>query len=197
MRRWMWILPILLVLTAVPAWAEEAAEGGEKAGVMDLSLATIIATIVVFLVLLVVLSKTAWKPILDGLQKREATIRKAVEDAEEASRKATALVAEYEAKLHTATDEARQIADEARRDAEDAARRIQDDARKAAEETTARSVREIEQAKDKAYEELLRDVATIATETASRIVKRNLDADANADLVEEVVRDYARQGGSA
>ena len=75
-------------------------------------------TAIVFLVLLGVLGKFAWGPIVDGLEKREQTIADNIAAAERASEEAKAMLAEYEAKLAGAADEVRAMLEEARRDAE-------------------------------------------------------------------------------
>jgi hypothetical protein len=91
-----WILPLavlaaLVLIGADPAWAAD----GEAKGLQfenQLTYVTIGVSIGVFLLLLVVLGKFAWKPILAGLQQREDTIRQALDDAEEAHNRAKALI---------------------------------------------------------------------------------------------------------
>jgi F-type H+-transporting ATPase subunit b len=204
MNKLRWMTPALLsvlallVLVAAPAWAaEDAHGGGEKPGLLDMEWASAIIAIVVFLVLLALLTKLAWRPILEGLQKREETIRQAVADAQKASEDARAMADEYKKKLDAATDEARAIAEDAKKNAEGIKARIEEDARKNADETVARSKREIERAKQTAIDEILGEVTSIAAEAASRIVKKNLTTEDNAALVDEVVREFtsSRSGG--
>lgn len=191
------ILPVcltllLVVLAAAPAWASEEGGGGLRWG-DQLDWRTILTSIGVFLLLLVVLAKTAWKPILEGLQKREETIKKALDDAEAAHTKAKALIAEYEGKIDQAREEAQAIFDEARRDAADIRSQIETDARARADETVERAKREIDQLVSKAWDGLVRDAASIATQAAGKIIGRQLDAEGHADLVAGVVREF---GGS-
>jgi F-type H+-transporting ATPase subunit b len=187
------MLPVLaLALAAAPAWAAEP--GGEQPSPVSVDLPTVITAIIVFLILAAILAKVAWRPILDGLQKREETIRKAVDDAEKASADARAMIAEYEQKMAGAAEEARAILEEGKKDAEDVKRRIEEEAGQRAEETLARALKEIDRAKDKAYEELLTDVTAIVTEGAARVVRKHLTVEDNAAIVEEVVRDFTRSG---
>ena len=192
-------LALLVVLvTALPAWAADA-EAGEEGGMppfLKPDPAAIVTAIVTFVVLLLVLSKLAWKPILNGLQQREATIQKAVDDAQKANEEARALVADYESKLDHAKEEAQAIADEARRDAEEVRRRIEEDAKSQAEATTARALKEIDQAKHSAMDTILKDVTAIATEAASRILRKEITPETNAALVDEVVNDFVKGSGS-
>ena len=194
MRIWTLMLPALLLLVAVatPAWAAE--EGGRT--LMDPSTAEIVAALVTFFVLVLLLGKLAWKPILSGLQQREATIKKALDDAQKANEDALALLAQYGTKMDEARADAQTIADGARKEAESARQRIETDARERAEETLERSLREIERAKETALDEVLTSVGDIAAEAASRIVGREISTADNARLVDDVVKDYARSRGS-
>jgi F-type H+-transporting ATPase subunit b len=186
-------IAILLLFGAFAdsAWASEGG-GGE---LISPDWKTIVTSIVVFLILLFVLTKAAWKPILEGLQKREDTIKKALDDAKEAHEQAKALIAEYEAKIDKAREEAQSVFDEARRDAQDIRDQIESDARARADETVERSKREIEQLHAKAWDSLVRDAATIAVEAASRIIQKDLGADGHAEIVASVVSDFTSRSG--
>jgi F-type H+-transporting ATPase subunit b len=197
MRRWWLLLPVLLLLvTAAPAFAAEgpeAAGGAKEKGLLEPDLAEALTAIIVFVVLLIVLAKFAWRPILTGLKSREATIQKAVDDAQAASEKAQAVVREYEGKLATAAEEARLILEEGRKDAVALKATIEAEARQVAAETTARAVRDIEQARLTAWDSLVRDTAKLATEAAAKIIRKNLDAQAHASLVDEVINEAIAQ----
>jgi F-type H+-transporting ATPase subunit b len=196
MRRLFWLVPLVLFLAAVPAYAADPAAHGETKGITHIDWFSVAMSIAVFVVLLLVLSKFAWRPILSGLKAREATIQKAVDDAQAASEKAQAVMREYEGKLATAADEARSILEEGRRDAVTLKASIEADARKTAEETTARAVRDIEQARATAWDSLVRDTAKLATDAAAKIIRKNLDAQGHAALVDEVIAEAiaARRG---
>lgn len=186
---------VIGVACATPAFAAEAGE--KKPTLLDFDMYALIASIIVFVVLLVVLSKFAWKPILAGLEKREATIQGALDEAKSANEQARDLIAQYESKLEAARQEAAAIAEEARRDAQDIRAQIEADARKTADETVARAKVEIEQASAKAWDQVVRDAASIATEAASRIVSGKLSPEGHAEVVAGVVSDFASKRGSA
>ncbi len=185
----------VLVLLAPAALAAD--DAGGKPGLLDLDLVTALSTIAVFVVLLIVLTKAAWKPILSGLQQRENTIKQALDDAAEAHERAKTLIAEYERRLQTAREESQAIFDEARRDAQNIRRQIEEDAQKRAQDTVDRSRREIEQLHAKAWDKLVRDSAAVATEAASRIVRQKLSAEDHAGLVAEVVSEFTSKGPKA
>ena len=190
MRIWTPMLPavLLLAVAATPAWAAE--EGGR--GLMDVSTAELVAALITFFVLVILLGKLAWKPILNGLQQREATIKTALDDAQKANEDALALLAQYGSKMDEAKADAQAIADGARKEADAARQRIETDARERAEETLERSLREIQQAKETALDGILKEVGDIAAETASRIVRRELTPADNDRIVDDVVKDFAR-----
>ena len=105
---------------AVPLWAapvEEApgASGGANPFAGDFGSA--LWTVLVFLLLLFVLGKFAWGPILAGLQGREQYIRDSLEEARQNRLQSEARLAEYETRLAGARDEAEAMIAEARRDA--------------------------------------------------------------------------------
>ena len=193
------IVLFLIAVCAAPAFAGDA-EAGEKAKLdllAQLNPWSIITSIVVFLLLLFVLSKVAWKPILEGLQKREDTIKKALDDAAEANEQAKTLIAKYESKLDQAREEGQAILEETRKDAQDLRAQIEADARIRAEETVERSKREVEQVFAKAWDELVRDAATVATEAASQIIQQQLTPEGHADIVTSIVNDLAARTSAA
>jgi F-type H+-transporting ATPase subunit b len=190
----------LVVACAAPAWASDA-EAGEKASLDLFGQVTWLSTLTaigVFVILLIVLSKAAWRPILDGLQKREDTIKKALDDAAEAHEQAKALIAKYEGKLDQAREEGQAILEETRRDAQVLRAQIEADAKAKSEETIARSTREVEQAFAKAWEGLVKDAAAVATEAAGLIIQEQLSPEGHAAIVSKVVSDLsARRNATA
>jgi F-type H+-transporting ATPase subunit b len=187
------LIAALAVVTALPAWASDEEGGLDLAG--QLSWPTILVSIGVFVILLIVLSKTAWRPILDGLQKREETIKGALDDAKAAHEHAKALIAEYEAKLDKAREEGQAVLEEARKDGQELRVQIEADARRRADETVARSKREVDQVFAKAWEGLVRDAADVATQAASRIIQQQLTPEGHAAIVAGVVSEVASRGG--
>jgi hypothetical protein len=123
MRGWVLFAMALVVLVLAPmplmavdnpdAPGKVAAEGARDMFSRALDLG--IWTVVVFLLLVFVLSRTGWKWMLEGLEKREAEIALAVEDARRAREEARSLSAQIAAQKQQAADELRQVHDEARR----------------------------------------------------------------------------------
>lgn len=186
MRRIVWLL-IALAFAATFASPCLAAEGHgeEQPGLLSPNLVVSLATIATFLLLLVILTKTAWKPILQGLQAREKGIRDQIEGAEKANADAKALLAEYEKRIAVATDEARSIVEEGRRDAQAVRAKIEEEAQAAASEERDRAVRDIDLARQKALKDIYDEVARVATDVAGRIVQREIRPEDHRKLVEQ------------
>jgi F-type H+-transporting ATPase subunit b len=149
-----------------------------------------LCTLFVFILLLAVLWKFAWGPILAGLEKREHAIAHEIADAKRQLEEADALVAKYEARLASAGDEVRAILDEGRRDAENAKQAILAEAKSAADAERLRSLRDIESATDGALRSLAERSAQLAVELAGKIVRRNLTPADHARLVDEAVEKF-------
>ncbi len=144
-------------------------------------------SLVVFLGLMFVLGKVAWKPMLEGLKNREESIRKALEDAEQAKKETAELRQKLQSEMDKANATVRQTIEEGRRDAQ---RTIDDMMGKAKADIQAerdRLKREIEMARDQAIKELWEQTATLATQISSKAVRRQMNLDDHRRLVDEAL----------
>ncbi len=189
---------LVMLLVALPAFAAEAfaAEGGGGGNIFAGDLGNMIWTVVIFGLVLFVLGKYAWGPILDGLQSRETFIREALEEAKADRDAAEARLEEYEAKLAAARAEASAIVDEGRRDAEVVKQSIEDDARDEARKTVERSIREINQAKVAAIEEVYDTASSLAVDLAAHVIRKELSPEDHQRLIAEAAQKM-RDAGSA
>jgi F-type H+-transporting ATPase subunit b len=186
------VLAIGLAAVA-PVWASEPAGAGDinplapSAWKLDLAL----WTAVVFLCLLVILAKFAWKPLMAGLDKREHGIADQIAQAEAANEQAKQLLADYERKLGDAKDEVRGIVDQGRRDAEKLGRELIDKAKEEARAEQQRALQQIEAATDAAIQSLADRSAAMAVELAGKIVRAKLNAADHTRLIEDAVGAFA------
>ena len=151
-HRMIFCLTILVICAAVafPALAAGAtpAGGGDinpvapSAWKLDLAL----WTAVVFLLLLAVLTKFAWRPLAEALDKREQNVADQIAQAEAANQKAKEILADYERKLAAAEDQVRGIVEQGRRDAEQVGRELIDKAKEEAKAEFDRAVKQIDAA---------------------------------------------------
>lgn len=154
-------------------------------------------TAVVFLLLLAVLWKLAWGPIVQGLEKREKRVAEEISSAEKANEEARGLLEQYQQKLVASKDEVRQILDAARRDAEGVGREIVNKAREEAEAEHQRALRDIENATAGALKELADRSATLAVELAGKIVKAKIDPQEHRRLIEQAVAGFSSKNPSS
>jgi len=189
---------VLLLSTAVPALAAETGdasvlnpvnvEGYNFRG--DLAL----WTLVVFLVVLAILSKFAWRPIVEGLQKREDEITGQIAEAQRKNDEARQILAEYEKKLADAAAEVRGLIEQGRRDAETVGRQLLDKAREEAGIEHQRALQRIETATSVALKELAEKSATLAVELAGKIVGTQLRPADHSRLIDQAVTAFTQAG---
>ena len=148
-----------------------------------------VAAILVFLVLLVVLGRWAWKPLIRQLQLREKQIADTIAGAEKREKEAMELLEQYRQRLAKAETDAQKVLEESRKQAVAAREQILEHARLEARESTAKAVEEIDSAKRDALGELYDLTAELATDVAARIIKRNLRPEDQRRLVEESLQD--------
>lgn len=146
-----------------------------------------IFTVIVFVILLLVLGKFAWGPIIEGLDKRENSVAEQIEQAKENNEKAAAMLAEYEERLAVASNEAKEMVEEARRDSESTRERIVAEAEAAAAREKERALEAIRLAKEAALHDLTKQSVDQAVALAKGIVRREVKAEDHAQLIQETL----------
>ena len=139
----------------------------------------IVWTTVAFLILMLLLKKFAWKPILDAVMEREAGIEKSLHEAERARKEFESLKADNEKLLQEAREERAKIIKEAR---EAGDRLIQEARQKSSDEFSkkvAEASREIDARKEAAKAELKAQAGMLAVDLARKVLQREL-SDAKA-----------------
>ena len=159
------------------------------AGIMELNPGLTLWVAITFLVLIVVLAKVAWGPIVKMLDERERTIRDAIEQAKKERAEAEKLLAQQKDSLAQARREAADLAKKNQQEVEALRVELTGKARKEADELVAAARRTIEEETRKASAELKAQVADLAVGAATRIVKSSLDEKAQRALVEEYLRE--------
>ena len=157
----------------------------------DIGLA--IWTITTFLILVVVLGKFAWKPLIKALEEREQGIRRSIDDATSARQAAESLKNQLQADLSAARDKTNVLIQQAQTDAQ----KIRDQAVREAEQQSQRIVeqsrKQMEQEKDKALQDLRKDVARLSLEITEKILRQSPGAlKDQGPLVEGFLKDLAK-----
>ncbi|MBO6661076.1 MULTISPECIES: F0F1 ATP synthase subunit B [Roseivirga] len=145
---------------------------------------------VAFIILLIVLGKFAWKPILSGLKEREQTIESALLAAEQAKKDMQALQADNEKLLA----EARSERDAILKEAMATANSIKEEAKEETSKITAKMLEDakatIENEKRAALAEVKTQVAALSLDITEKVIRKQLsDKKAQEALVDEYVKD--------
>lgn len=149
-----------------------------------------IYTFVVFLLLMAVLIKFAWKPIVDGLAKREQTIAQMIEDARQSSKKAEQSLQQYQAKLAAAQEETRELMVRSRQEADALKDRILAEAQSAADREKERALADIRSARDSALQDIAQRSVDTAVKLASQIVRREVKPGEHTQLIRDALERF-------
>jgi F-type H+-transporting ATPase subunit b len=199
-RVWLIVCLLACILLVAPTALAETATGGDSHGdhgagapknpsIFEWALDLTIWTIVVFLILLFVLSKYAWKPMLAGLQQREHNIHAAQEEAKKDREEAQRLRDELQKKMDAAAGEVRELFDKARREAQTAADEMTAKARADIQAERDRLRRELDTAGDQVLQSILNRVGQMVTLASSKVIRRELTGDDHRRLVDEALKD--------
>ncbi len=151
----------------------------------DINLVGLVFQVINFLLLLYLLNRFMFKPLLARMDERAAKIEKGLEDAEAAARDRELARAEREAAVSEARKEAAEMLARSNKIAEDTRNEILSEARSEAEKVTQRAREEINAEKEKAMSELRSPVADLALEAAAKLVRSDMNATTQRRLVEE------------
>lgn len=150
-----------------------------------------IFTLITFGLFLFVLKKMAWKPMIEGLDKREGKIQAALSDAEHARIKAQKLLDDHQHKLDRVQDQVREILAEARRDADVTKNDIINTAQREAEASKNRALVEIQRAKDAALDELFDQMSGTVAKATQQVVGRSLTGADHERLIREALQEFS------
>src|SRR5205823_2653554 len=134
-------------------------------------------TVVVFLGLLFVLGKFAWKPLLTALHHREEHLEHVLLETERARNESEQLLAEHRRRLAAAEEQVRALIDEGRKSAQLAADEIVKRAQGEAESSKLRAERDIATARDQALSEIWSKTADLAVSVAGKVLDKSLSED--------------------
>lgn len=164
----------------------------EGINLVEVSPGLIIWTIVTFIVLLIVLKKVAWKPILTALDQRESAIKESLEKAEIAKSEAQKVLDENQANLAKAEEESKKIIEQSRAYAEKLKNQMMQESKEQAQKIVADASEEIERKKEAAFNELKNQIADIAVQAAEKIIKENVNKEVNKKIVNDYISEITK-----
>ena len=147
--------------------------------------------VISFGILLWVLYKFAFPPILEALETRERKIRDSIEQAEQNRLTAEQRLADYEAKLNGAAQEAEAIVADAKAKAQRLLEENEQRLRTESERIQAETTQEIERERRKALQDIRNEAADLALTVAEKVLARSLSDDDHRRLAREAVQAVA------
>ena len=145
-------------------------------------------TILTFLVLLTLLAKFAWGPLLEALESRQAQIRKSLDDAQLAQQELERLQQESSQIVRAARVESESIVTQSRSDAERLREEMKQKARAEASAIVKNAERQIQLETSRALQQIRHEAVDLSVMIASKLIQRNLTKEDNDRLIEEALR---------
>jgi F-type H+-transporting ATPase subunit b len=144
-------------------------------------------TIITFLVLLALLAKFAWRPLLEALESRQQQISKSLEDAQRARQELEQVRRDSQKILGEARTEAESIVARTRADAERLREEMKQKARAEAANLVKNAERQIEQQTSRAVQQIRQEAVDLSVAVASKLIQRNLSKEDNERLINDTI----------
>ena len=145
-------------------------------------------TVITFLVLLGLLAKFAWKPLLRALDSRQETIRKSLDDAQKAKEDLERLQTQSAQMLRQARLDADAIISKTYTEAEKLGEELRQKAREESEGIVKNAQRQIQNETSRALQEIRREAVDLSVTIASKLLERHVSKEDNARLIDETLK---------
>lgn len=158
---------------------------------------TLIAQIVNFLILVGILTKFAYKPLMQALEERQNKITENIESAQREREEAEEIKLGYQKQLTDARAEAQAIVEKAEKLAEETKEEILKEARLESARILKTVQDEVARERELALAQLKGEVIALSMAAAAKIIEKNIDNEANANLVSSFIEklDAEKIGG--
>ncbi|MFY3792953.1 F0F1 ATP synthase subunit B [Ureibacillus sp. MALMAid1270] len=147
----------------------------------------VLATLVIFIVLMVLLKKFAWGPLMGIMKQREELVASEIDAAENARKEAAKVLEEQKALLKEARTEAQSIIESAKKQGDTQREEIISAAREEANRLKESAVREIETEKEKAILAVREEVVSLSVLAASKVLGKEISEEDNSALIKETI----------
>jgi F-type H+-transporting ATPase subunit b len=162
--------------------------------VLQLDLQQVLSQAISFIVLLMILRRFAWRPLLAILDERRRHIETTLQDVAKKKAELERLQVDYSQRLAKIDDEARVKIQQAVLEGKRIALEVQEEARAQAQAILAKSKETVELELAKAKVTLRDQIADMTVEAVERVLQQKLDAKADRALVESVIDELERGG---
>jgi F-type H+-transporting ATPase subunit b len=162
------------------------------AGLLDIN-GTLIAELIAFLLMLGVLAKWVYPPIIRAAEARQLQIKQQLEQADKAREEAERRLQEAQAEIQKAREQAGQIIERANRAGERIQQEAQEKARDEARRIVEAASRDIETERQKAIQSIRRQMADLVGAALGKIVADGLDSEGHRKLIEAAIEQVEKQ----
>ncbi|MCY4078089.1 MAG: F0F1 ATP synthase subunit B [Acidobacteria bacterium] len=145
-------------------------------------------TIFTFLILLGLLARFAWRPLLGALESRQATIRQSLDDADAARQQLEQAQQNAEATMRQARVEADAILSDTRSAAATLREQMRQEAQAEAQSLVANAERQIQLERDRALAEVRREAVDVSLAIATKLIQRNITREDNEALIDDALK---------
>ena len=187
---------LVLQETHAPA-AEQAGEHAQSFGVFQLTQSTMTWTLIIFIILMVILMKFAFPPILGYAAAREKRIQDALDESKRQREEAERLLETQRQELAKARGDAQQLIAEGRQGAEKIRQELLNRAKAEQEELITRAKADIEAERLKAVESVRREAVDLALAAAAKLVGQRLDSENDRRIVNDFLNRVGEQPAGA
>jgi F-type H+-transporting ATPase subunit b len=149
-------------------------------------------TILTFLVLMALLARFAWRPLLEALERRASAIRQSLDDARTAKEELERVHVESARILGESRAKADEILNATRADANRFREEMKEKARAEAGALVKAAERQIQHETARALQQIRQEAVNLSVDIASKLLQRNVTATDNQRLIEEAVKQIER-----
>lgn len=153
-----------------------------------------VASIVIFFVLLAVLSRFAWKPLIAQLRRREEALGKQIQKAKVQQQEAQELLEQYRARMRKAEEDAKEVLARSHQEAVTARELLLTKTREEAKDAADAMRADIERAREDAIKDLHGAATRLAAEMATRVVEHSLSQEEQRRMVQRALEEIKRKG---
>ena len=150
-------------------------------------------SVIVFLIMVLILGKYAWRPILAAIDERENNINKAAADAEKAKNEAESLLEKHKEMITRSEDESTEILKKAKDLANKHIENAKDEAKVQVKDMIEKAEKAIEQSKESAMQDLRSEFTSLVVAATNKLISANLDQKKHESLVDDYIKKLPKQ----
>ncbi len=156
---------------------------------LGISLPTLVAQIINFVLLFGLLYLVAYKPIMRMLDERSNRVKESMEQTESIREQAERAEEEAKERIEAASKEGQELVAKAVRTGEEVRQKAQQEAKPEAEALIARARLEIQRERDEAIGELRQEFTDLTITAAEKVIEQSLDKEAHRKLIDKVLEE--------